>query len=1363
MWGEYDEVEEGRILQEMNEAWEEYEKGYDEDDYDEDEYYEIDNTDLSYTGRNICIKLNDNLNERRNKLATSEEVLCKKFKKIKEIDSEERLQEIVDNVFREGFNKQMYIRNLTFTNKNTGYDVLILAIRPERYPGDYLDRILPEGVSLLFKGHIRGKEFIIDSIYETADTEKLDFEVDCIATPYKNPERIEGGNFLYDLKDEADSLTEYTGEKLEEWKEYLKWKKELANRQIFGCKYYKITFDEKKKRIVFWLVCENKEYFQSFRKYLNRDIQVFDNDYSSDKWRFKFASNTRKKRYSSIDIGNFKGVVNEYYLNEIETDKNDKENDSLSDLKEFQDSDYYEDLYYDDDFEAENIDNDDEFETGNIESRLNKEFKNPYIVQVSFELSRSDLDEINRRNLEDNEFIDYVYDNVLGNYYSNGFLALSAIGEFVLINRFEQAIKQLEMDECYSPNLAMWLFNVEKARISQDKEVKVDNWLNKNIEKNENQKKAVYKMLEAPDLCLIQGPPGTGKTTVIAEAIYQFVKNGNRVLIASQSNDAVDNALERLADTPEIRAIRLGNKRRRKRKTEDSDSRKFSEDEALKYYYNALSMQISRNWLDKWSGMEEIDRQYDKDIRDARLYVQDVTELSDSYRRKNNVLDMQRKIISDLKRKLNEANENNINLQNEKQQYNIFKNNICGESEESFYLSENQLRIIETGLNPIINNAKNMGIYLAPGLLDINIMGASNENKYIALLIKAIILIEGLKEKILMASENSCDNIPENALLQYKYDEVKQNMTNAFLEGDLELANELKRELNKISVKIDKLKYKSSIVSITDSEKHILSKDLQTIILNGNNKEVLSVISNIQEMWKISIEKVQNAINLYLNKKHIINTSELTEQIKISEGKYYNTKTECENIRQEIEHKKLTLASLSQKYEIPNASEQEIIEHIERIKSENREKLREHAQFRSEWESTLQSFKERLEDKESFEYDQENYQDIYINACNVVGISCTDNMRNLTDNGYDDFDVVIIDEVSKATPPELLIPLMKARKAILVGDHRQLPPMFKEHEGTYKELTQNQDNIPEELRELLTEDNFKRFKNMVTSSLFKDYFENADESIKHSLLVQYRMHSDIMDIINRFYEQRLSNGLTSEQEEKAKNHGLTIKGVDGSSFIEKSGHAYWIDSSVLPSGTPIYETFINKSTSACNIHEKYIIIELLKKISDEYKKQGYSKQNRKTVGVISFYQKQVNEIRDAFRDAKRKYDFSSIEVDINTVDRFQGKEKHIIITSLVRNNKAAKASKHVVAFERINVAFSRAQELLFIVGAKHMYENSKVELPNMDIKGFKTVPVYKNIMDDLNRKGCFKFSGQIITPELEEDILREYRENGGRV
>ena len=225
------------------------------DDYDDDDDDEIDNDDMSFSEKNICIKLTDN--DRNNRLKNSETALIKKFPKLRELSSGNRMQQILEGMFPEGFQKEMYVRNLTFTSQK-GYDVKLLGIRPERTPGDLMEAYLPKDVSLLFKGRIAGKEFLVESVYEVADTERLKFEVFVTATPYRSPERI-GSNFLYDILDTAGSLTEYTGEKLEEWKEYLQWKKQLVNRQIYGCKYYKVDFDEKKKKLNFWLVFENQE------------------------------------------------------------------------------------------------------------------------------------------------------------------------------------------------------------------------------------------------------------------------------------------------------------------------------------------------------------------------------------------------------------------------------------------------------------------------------------------------------------------------------------------------------------------------------------------------------------------------------------------------------------------------------------------------------------------------------------------------------------------------------------------------------------------------------------------------------------------------------------------------------------------------------------------------------------------------------------------------------------------------------------------------------------------------------------------------------------------------------------------------
>ena len=73
---------------------------------------------------------------------------------------------------------------------------------------------------------------------------------------------------------------------------------------------------------------------------------------------------------------------------------------------------------------------------------------------------------------------------------------------------------------------------------------------------NDKQKEAIKKALISQELFMIQGPPGTGKTEVISEIAYQEAIRGKKVLIVSQANMAVDNAIQRL-NHPSLYPIRI--------------------------------------------------------------------------------------------------------------------------------------------------------------------------------------------------------------------------------------------------------------------------------------------------------------------------------------------------------------------------------------------------------------------------------------------------------------------------------------------------------------------------------------------------------------------------------------------------------------------------------------------------------------------------------------------------------------------------------------------------------------------------------------------------------------------------------------
>lgn len=120
--------------------------------------------------------------------------------------------------------------------------------------------------------------------------------------------------------------------------------------------------------------------------------------------------------------------------------------------------------------------------------------------------------------------------------------------------------KRLKLDHIES-----LLVRPEKITPPLEPDLEYINNLLKETEKKQpknNQAKAVKKAVGNKNIFLIQGPPGTGKTTVIAEVVEQLVKQGEKVLVTSQTHIAVDNVLEKVAKDNSLTCIRLGNTQR---------------------------------------------------------------------------------------------------------------------------------------------------------------------------------------------------------------------------------------------------------------------------------------------------------------------------------------------------------------------------------------------------------------------------------------------------------------------------------------------------------------------------------------------------------------------------------------------------------------------------------------------------------------------------------------------------------------------------------------------------------------------------------------------------------------------------------
>ncbi len=233
------------------------------------------------------------------------------------------------------------------------------------------------------------------------------------------------------------------------------------------------------------------------------------------------------------------------------------------------------------------------------------------------------------------------------------------------------------------------------------------------------------------------------------------------------------------------------------------------------------------------------------------------------------------------------------------------------------------------------------------------------------------------------------------------------------------------------------------------------------------------------------------------------------------------------------------------------------------------------------------------------------------------------------------FDVAIIDEASQTTIPSVLIPIAKAHRFILAGDHKQLPPTIISDKAYALEET---------------------------------LFESLIEKYPHKsqlLNVQYRMNEKLMNFPNsEFYENLL------ETDESVSD--ITLNDIISD---EDEKILDFIDTSYMENN---HEEHINDSKSFINKVEAKICLEL----ANQYLNRGVKVEQ---IGIISPYADQVKLISE------------KTDVEVKSVDGFQGREKEIIIISTVRSNENGELG-FLTDLRRLNVAITRAKRKLIIVG-----------------------------------------------------------------
>ncbi|KAJ9356882.1 hypothetical protein DTO027B9_3366 [Paecilomyces variotii] len=309
--------------------------------------------------------------------------------------------------------------------------------------------------------------------------------------------------------------------------------------------------------------------------------------------------------------------------------------------------------------------------------------------------------------------------------------------------------------------------------------------------------------------------------------------------------------------------------------------------------------------------------------------------------------------------------------------------------------------------------------------------------------------------------------------------------------------------------------------------------------------------------------------------------------------------------------------------------------------------------------------------KKTIEELQESYEQSRVVATTCLGVNHTIFKERI-------FDYCIVDEASQITLPVCLGPIRMARTFILVGDHYQLPPLVQNKEAQEGGLD---------------------------VSLFK-LLSDAHPSSVVNLEHQYRMCEEIMLLSNTLiYSGHLKCGTP-----EVASRSLRIPGMGGlkkhhvnsltdipsqkSLCLGTAQGRCWLRDLLEPSAKTRLvntDTLEPRALETANGSRIVNAVEanVCAQLVESFISAGIEARD---IGVITFYRSQLSLLKQNLRHHLP-------DLEMHTADKFQGRDKEVIILSCVRSNPDKNVGELLRDWRRVNVAFTRARTKLLVVGS----------------------------------------------------------------